>query len=123
MKVLLVDDDRDTTDALADLISMMGHTVSKAYSGAQSLATAATQTFDLVLLDLSLPDIGGHDVCLRMRESEKHAHTHIVALTGHTNVDAMVDVSCFNLRVLKPIDFGVLESLLSDVTRLETGLS
>ncbi len=70
--VLLVDDYSATTDLLADVACSMGHAVTKAYSGAVALvASGGDGAFDFVLANIGLPDINGHEVCLRLRASEK----------------------------------------------------
>ena len=112
MNVLLVDDDKNMTAALADLILMMGHTPTKAHSGREALGAAQGCIFDLILMDISLPDIGGHDVCVHSRQSAHHVATRIIAVTGYYGFGEAEGASCFNDFMLKPISFSDLEALL-----------
>ena len=57
LRVLVVDDMRDAADLMTRLIALWGHEVHKAYDGAAALAAAATQTPDVVLLDIAMPDM------------------------------------------------------------------
>jgi PleD family two-component response regulator len=62
LRVLVVDDMRDTTDLLARVVELWGHQVHKAYGGAAALAAAARQTPDVVLLDIVMPDMNGFEL-------------------------------------------------------------
>ena len=112
MNVLLIDDDKNTTAALADLVLMMGHTPTKAHNGKEALGAAQGCVFDLILMDISLPDISGHDVCFQLRQSTKHVATRIIAVTGYHSFGEAEGASCFNDFMLKPISFSDLEALL-----------
>jgi CheY-like chemotaxis protein len=58
-----VDESRICAKTLANISVDLGHTVAVAHSGAQCLALAATQRFDRILLDISLPDASEQDLC------------------------------------------------------------
>jgi DNA-binding response OmpR family regulator len=70
--------------------------------------------FDLILLDIALPDISGHEVCLRLRASERYASRRIVSLSAHVDLCDHFDMSCFDGHLLKPLALSEFESLLSD---------
>lgn len=115
MNILLVDDYRATTEVLADVARSMGHAVSQAYSGVEALVVSTGEgPFDLILLDIALPDISGHEVCLRLRASERYASRRIVSLSAHVDLCDHFDMSCFDGCLLKPLALSEFESLLSD---------
>jgi two-component system OmpR family response regulator len=115
MNILLVDDYRATTEVLADVARSMGHAVSQAYSGVEALVvTTGEGPFDLILLGIALPDISGHEVCLRLRASERYASRRIVSLSAHVDLCDHFDMSCFDGCLLKPLALSEFESLLSD---------
>lgn len=66
--LLLVDDERDATEALQMLLELRGFTVCLAASGAAAVAAVRQQVPDLVLLDLQLPDMTGWDVLHQLRQ-------------------------------------------------------
>ncbi|SAL82519.1 PAS/PAC sensor hybrid histidine kinase [Caballeronia choica] len=114
MNVLLVDDYRLTTDLLADVACSMGHSVTTAYSGAEALAAANGEwTFDLILLDIALPDINGHELCVRLRASEKYASRRIVSLSADAELCERFNMSCFDDSLLKPLSLSEFECVLS----------
>lgn len=67
MKVLVVDDDRQMLRAMTNALSARGYEVSTATDGAKALELLIEENYDLVLLDLGLPAVDGHDVILRLR--------------------------------------------------------
>lgn len=114
MKVLLVDDYRTTIDLLADVALSMGHAVTRAYNGAEALLAACGEgAFNFILLDIGLPDINGHELCLRLRASEKYASRRIFSMTAYDDVRERFDMSCFDGQLLKPLSLEQFESLLS----------
>ena len=67
-RVLVVDDDRDLCDLLADFLVEEGYLVTTAYAGQEAIDAARLATPDAVLLDLLLPDISGVQVGRALRE-------------------------------------------------------
>lgn len=81
-RVLVVEDNPDGLRMLVELIEASGHAVRGAADGAQALRIVAAWRPDLVLLDLGLPSMDGHEVAARLRGECGLADTPIVALTG-----------------------------------------
>ncbi|KKO64793.1 Aerobic respiration control sensor protein ArcB [Janthinobacterium sp. KBS0711] len=112
-RILVVDDNCDAADTLAELLEMYGHTVRTAYTGTQ--ATERTLEFkpDIVFLDIGLPDMSGYDVAIKMRQLPIPQQFLLVALTGygqeHDRQAALA--SGFNEHFAKPVDFGKLAML------------
>lgn len=67
-QVLLVDDEPQILRALKPALAAAGYVVTTAENGATAMSHLATEGFDLVILDLGLPDMDGKDVILRIRE-------------------------------------------------------
>ena len=108
-KILLVDDDIDLRDALADqLVLTEDFDVFEAENGAAGLERVKGAIFDLIILDVGLPDMDGREVCRLMRK--QGVKTPIIMLTGHvTDADAILGLdSGANDYVAKPFKFPVL---------------
>ena len=71
-RVLLVEDDSAIAEPLGRALRRDGHDVEVAASGDAALARLTTAPFDLVILDLGLPDVDGLEVCRRIRTSDRH---------------------------------------------------
>ncbi|MDT8345231.1 MAG: response regulator transcription factor [Thermohalobaculum sp.] len=108
-KILLVDDDGDLREALAEQLMMIDEfDVYEASSGAEGLDRSKDEMHDLVILDVGLPDIDGREVCRRMRR--EGVRCPIVMLTGHgTDSDQILGLDAgANDYVAKPFKFPVL---------------
>jgi two-component system response regulator RegX3 len=68
MRILTVEDEATLQEALVDLLTGEGHTVTAVGDGPGAVEQALSGTFDLVLLDLMLPGLDGLEVCRRIRE-------------------------------------------------------
>jgi DNA-binding response OmpR family regulator len=108
-KILMVDDDADLREALADqLVLTEEFDVFEATDGAEGLARARDEHYDLVILDVGLPDMDGREVCRLMRK--QGVKCPIVMLTGHaTDSDTILGLeSGANDYVAKPFKLPVL---------------
>jgi DNA-binding response OmpR family regulator len=106
-EILLVEDDEPIALGLERLLVSEGHAVTCVGTGGDAIAAVRRHPFDLVLLDLGLPDIDGIDVCREIRRLD--ADTTIVILTARTSeIDAVVGLDAgADDYVAKP--FGVAE--------------
>ena len=71
MNILVVEDDPMLRDGLADLLTGAGHSVDTAADGPDGVQQGREQSYDLVILDLMLPRLGGIEVCRRRRPSPR----------------------------------------------------
>ncbi|MEL7184398.1 MAG: response regulator transcription factor [Pseudomonadota bacterium] len=108
-KILLVDDDDDLRDALAEqLVMTEDFDVFEADSGATGMTRAKEQIYDLIVLDVGLPDTDGRELCRLMRK--QGVKCPIVMLTGHdTDADTILGLDAgANDYISKPFKFPVL---------------
>ena len=108
-KILLVDDDDDLRDALAEqLVLTEDFDVFEADSGASGMVRAKEQLYDLIVLDVGLPDTDGRELCRLMRK--QGVKCPIVMLTGHdTDADTILGLDAgANDYIAKPFKFPVL---------------
>src|SRR5580765_1098734 len=81
-KVLVVDDTPHNVKLLADLLGAKGYAVATAVNGEEALAKVASESPDLVLLDVMMPGLSGYDVCRRLRADPATALLPIVLVTS-----------------------------------------
>ncbi|CAI3809273.1 Sensor histidine kinase RcsC [Pseudomonas sp. MM221] len=86
MRILLVEDNRDILANLADYLGMKGYTVDCAQDGLSGLHLAATEHYDLIVLDIMLPGIDGYTLCKRLREDARR-DTPVIMLTARDQLD------------------------------------
>ena len=108
-KILMVDDEDDLREALADQLVLTDEfDVFEAANGADGLKRAKEGHYDLVILDVGLPDMDGRELCRLMRK--QGVKSPIVMLTGHdTDSDTILGLDAgANDYVTKPFKFPVL---------------
>jgi CheY-like chemotaxis protein len=81
-RILVVDDEALNRDLLATMLWRDGHVVASAQSGTEALKIMAESSFDVVLLDLMMPELNGFEVMARMRTNAKMRHIRIVVISG-----------------------------------------
>ena len=86
MRILIVEDQPEILQNIADYLELKGYLVDCAYDGLGGLHLALTQPFDLIILDLMLPGMDGITLCQRLRQ-EARLQTPIIMLTARDSVD------------------------------------
>jgi DNA-binding response OmpR family regulator len=108
-KVLLIDDDEDLRDALSEQLLMTGgFDVYEGASGAEALEKVKQQSYDLLIVDVGLPDTDGRELCRLIRK--QGIKCPILMLTGHdTDSDTILGLDAgANDYITKPFKFPVL---------------
>jgi CheY-like chemotaxis protein len=114
-RVLVVDDHRDSADSLAMMLGNSGHQVRVAYDGEEAVATAEAWLPEVVLLDLGMPKLDGHDVCRFIRAQSWGRRMRIIAMTGWGQREdrRRTEAAGFEHHLVKPVEPAELERLLA----------
>jgi PAS domain S-box-containing protein len=109
-RVLIVDDNRDAADALAMLLKHSGHDAFVAYDGKAAFAAAETHRPNVILLDIGLPGMSGHDVCRQIREQPWGRSIRMIALTGWGQDEdrRKSQEAGFDGHLVKPVDLAAV---------------
>jgi DNA-binding NtrC family response regulator len=114
MKILVVDDDMDFADGMAEMLALFGHDTHAAYSCDDGIAAIAKRPFDLALIDVGLRDRNGAECARELREINKTIA--YVLVTGYS-ADALaqkgISVGEFNI-LRKPVKLEDLKPFLRD---------
>tara|TARA_R110000868_G_scaffold65534_9_gene195932 strand:+ start:807 stop:1865 length:1059 start_codon:yes stop_codon:yes gene_type:complete len=89
-RILVVDDVANNIQVAMNILREDNYELSYAMSGNDALALMRTQSFDLILLDVMMPDIDGFEVCKRIRMDLKHRDVPVIFLTARADVDSVV---------------------------------
>jgi CheY-like chemotaxis protein len=118
-KILLVEDNEMNRDMLSRRLAKRGFDVVVALDGASGAALAAAERPDLILMDLSLPDMDGCEVTRLIRSAASTASIPVIALTAHameTDRQRAIEAGCQDYDT-KPVDLtrllAKIEALLS----------
>ena len=112
--VLLVEDYDDNRQMMRHLLEMSGYRVVEATNGEQAIELARRELPDLILMDLSLPQVDGLSATRQIRSVSYLKKVPIVAVSAHDTPDFHKEAwaaGC-NEYVTKPIDFGELETVI-----------
>jgi PAS domain S-box-containing protein len=117
-RVLIVDDNHDAADAMAQLLALDGHEVHTVYGASEALETAAGLRPEIVLLDIGLPQMDGYEVTQRMRQMAELKGARIIAVTGYGQEKdrRRAEQLGFDYHLVKPVDFEKLKQILAGTT-------
>jgi CheY-like chemotaxis protein/nitrogen-specific signal transduction histidine kinase len=112
-RVLVVDDQADAARSLARLLKAWGHEVDVAHDGPAALEAARVHAPELVLLDIGLPGMDGHEVARRLRVNARNG-LQLIALTGYGQEEdrSRSREAGFNDHLVKPVDTKELRRIL-----------
>jgi PAS domain S-box-containing protein len=116
-RVLIVDDNRDAADTLAEALRLCGHTVHAEYDGRSGIAAAGRLRPDCILLDVGMPAMDGHAVARQLRSDSTHDRCHIVAVTGWGQAADRLKTrqSGFDAHLVKPASVDAVLNLLEEL--------
>jgi CheY-like chemotaxis protein len=117
LRLIVVDDNRDNADTLNTLLTMMGHQVRVGYDGASALAAAEAEPFDVILLDVGLPDIDGYEVASRLRASGVDRPLIAISGFGQARDKERALAAGFDRHLTKPVSIRDVATVLGEVAR------
>ncbi|EMI17263.1 multi-sensor hybrid histidine kinase [Rhodopirellula maiorica SM1] len=108
--LLLVEDNKDASELLAELFRAEGFQVNQAYDGVEAIQKATQSHPDVIIMDIGLPSMDGYETARRIRRSRTITGIKMIALTGWggpTDRDLAIKAG-FDLHLIKPIAFQTL---------------
>lgn len=114
-RILVVDDNQDSAESLATLLTLKGNETHTASDGQEAVETAARLRPDVILLDIGLPKMNGYEACRRIREQPGGDDVVIIALTGWGQGEdrRRSREAGFNEHLVRTLDPAVLMKLLA----------
>jgi CheY-like chemotaxis protein len=114
LRVLVVDDNRDSAQTMQMLLEAAGHEVRSVYDGHSAIAAAEAWKPEAVLLDLGLPGMDGYEVAEWLRQMPITARVKLIAMTGYGQEEdrRRTTLSGFDAHLVKPVDMETLGRIL-----------
>lgn len=114
LRILVVEDNRDTADSLSLLLRLCGHEVAVAYTAPSGLEAAKAWQPDVVICDIGLPGLDGYEVVRQLRQDQATAQARMIAITGYGGHDyrERSQAAGFDAHLTKPADPDLLQQLL-----------
>ena len=122
-RVLVVDDNVDAAESLAELLAMKGHQTRASTDSRAALELAGTFAPDVVLLDIGLPEIDGYQVARILRQMPATRNALVVAVTGYGQPEDRLasKAAGFDHHLVKPVGLQQLEQLIESTTHASLG--
>jgi response regulator RpfG family c-di-GMP phosphodiesterase len=105
-RLLLVDDESSVRMLARAMLEPLGYVCEEAENGSAALEAVRTQPFDLLLLDLNLPDLDGFEICRRLRERRPWPNLKVIVVSGRGNHDQLAEVLPLGADDYIPKPFG-----------------
>jgi len=111
--VLIIEDNVDAGDSLADVLTLHGHRVGVACDGSSGIARATDLRPDVVLCDIGLPDKDGYEVARTLRLDDRLRTTRLIALSGYAQPEdrKLLREAGFDAHLAKPPPHDELEEV------------
>jgi DNA-binding NtrC family response regulator len=121
-RVLLVDDEEEFVSALSERLMLRGIEVDTALNGEEALARLVEKEFEVVILDVMMPGLGGLEVLRQIKST--HPNTQVILLTGHGSTREGIEgmrLGAFDY-LIKPVDIEeMLEKMKEAAKTVGTG--
>ena len=116
LSILLAEDFDDCATTTATMLRHYGHAVRVTRDGIETIDACRVELPDVVLLDIGLPKMNGHDVAMRLREEFGAATPRLIALTGYgQSADQRRSTELgIEAHLIKPVDMSELNALLAN---------
>jgi len=118
LRILVVDDNRDSVTTLTMLLRRLGHQTRAAFDGEEAVAAAREFHPQVVLLDIGLPKLNGYEVCRWIRAQNQTEVVTIIAQTGWGQEETRQKTrdAGFDYHMVKPLDPNALRKILDKLT-------
>ncbi len=119
MNILIIDDNKDITDAISLFAESKGHSCLVSNDGEEGCNLAKKENFDLILLDIAMPEFSGYDVLNALKNDSNFDMKKIVVITASSlSGSAAEKIESFGILKLvrKPISLDLLEDIFSAIT-------
>ena len=117
VRVLVVDDNTDAADSLAIMLRLDGYDTRVEYSGEGALRTAEDFDPEVVVCDIGLPRMDGHEIAKRLRADPRRSGTVLVAVTGWGSEEdkRRTQRAGFNFHLTKPVALDSMQQILGQL--------
>ena len=118
MKILMIDDDAEITEAVGDVVKIAGHDFQSTTDPRDGLKLIREQDQDMIFLDLSMPEFSGIDIIKNLAKDGKIKEKKIVVLTasavGDEELDGLVELGIHSF-LKKPVDIDAILDKIDEV--------
>lgn len=116
LKVLIIDDNKDLTEIMCDLIGFLGHKTICSQDGKDGIAMAKEHHPDVIICDIGLPVMDGYEVAQQLRKDDEIKETFLIALSGYAGPEdrKRSREAGFDRHLAKPADISAIERVIAE---------
>jgi CheY-like chemotaxis protein len=121
LRILIVDDNRDSAESLQTILELEGHQAVASFSGLEALEIAEHLSPELVILDIAMPGMDGFETARKLRALAGSRDLKLIALSGWGSAanDARITAAGFSLHLVKPVDFAQLNAIVAQFASVQ----
>lgn len=112
-KILIIDDERDILDSIATLLEVEGHETVKAINGKDGIKSLSHNKYDLVIIDVMMPDKSGVEVLSKMRHEPENSKTPVILISASQEPDT--NGIKWDIFIRKPFDIKTLTESVQNI--------
>ena len=112
VRILVVDDEEIIRDMLFDTITQAGYTVKTAKDGSDAIAQIGNESFDIVITDIKMPDIGGMELLIRVRRTNPNVC--VLLMTAYGTIKSAINAIklCAHDYICKPFELSKMKNIV-----------
>lgn len=117
LNVLMIDDNKDLTEIMCELINFLGHKAESALNGNDGILKAKELHPDVIICDIGLPVMNGYEVAKSIRKENDLKNIYLIALSGYAQQEDVERSrkAGFNMHLAKPLSMETLKSTLDEI--------
>lgn len=118
LKVLIIDDNKDLSEIMCDLIGFLGHKTICSLDGKDGIAKAKELHPDIIICDIGLPGMDGYEVAQLMRKDDEIKDAFLIALSGYAGPEdrKRSKEAGFDRHLAKPADISAIERVIAEAS-------
>jgi CheY-like chemotaxis protein len=118
LKVLIIDDNKDLSEIMCDLIGFLGHKTICSQDGKDGIIKAKEHHPDIVICDIGLPVMDGYEVAQQLRKDDEIKETFLIALSGYSGPEdrKRSKEAGFDRHLAKPADISAIERVIAEAS-------
>jgi len=125
MKILLVEDDNDSSEIMSEFLEQLGHTVIKCTNGSEALSTLREEKIHVVLTDINMPEMDGLELLRQIKTKNELKGIAVVVYTGFREQEKANEAKKYGAYdyLLKPVNPGELAAIIKTIEQDYISLS
>ena len=118
-KIIIVEDDRDISSLIAYNLNKEGYLVEQVFDGASAMQRIKEEVFNIIILDIMLPEIGGFDICKQIKDDLRYFRSFIVVVSAKSHEEDKLYANLLgaDYYLTKPFNLASLLGAVNEISQ------